>query len=38
LFVLLYITRPRGITSTIAIAIGLGVVYTEYTKVLKIKV
>ena len=27
LLVLLYITRPRGITSTIAIAIGLRVVY-----------
>jgi len=27
LFVLLYITRPRGIASTIAIAIGLRVVY-----------
>ena len=26
-FVLLYITRPRGITSTIAIAIGIRVVY-----------
>ena len=27
MFVLLYITRPRGVTSTIAKAIGLRVVY-----------
>ena len=32
LFVLLYITRPRGITSTIAIAIGLRVVYSVVYK------
>ena len=32
LFVLLYITRPRGISSTIAIAIGLRVVYSVVYK------
>jgi len=32
LFVLLYITRPRGITSTIAIAIGIRVVYSVVYK------
>ena len=32
LFVLLYITRPRGITSTIAIATGIRVVYSVVYK------
>ena len=32
LFILLYITRPQGITSTIAIAIGLHVVYSVVYK------
>ena len=32
-FVLLYITRPQGITSTIAIAIGLRVVYKGDKKI-----
>jgi len=32
LLVLLYINRPRGITSTIAIAIGLCVIYSVVYK------
>ena len=32
MFVLLYITQPKGITSTIAMAIGLRVVYNVVYK------